>query len=223
MWTSASAQKVLRTEQALNGVKSIKVVINLGMAELSLRRADKPGKAFTLNYDYAESERVPAFDYDVEGTMGVLHLSNESHGSLTFLGFHGDKDSVSVAVANSVPASLKMKFGVGDAKHRSRGIKISDAVFSTGVCEFKLNFSSPNLIECNDLEIKTGISSVTVENLSNAGAKYIEFNGGLGSMKIDFGGRLQHDCEVKIKSGLGSVRFQSRPTLTLQSQPRAIS
>ena len=205
LWSSAFAQKVLKTEQDINGVKSLRVVINLGMSELRLKRTNSPATAFSLNYDYSEEEKVPELDYDIEGDVGVLHLSNEGHGSFPFFGFHGNKDSVSIELANSVPASLKMKFGVGDANVDLGGMKISDATFSTGVCDFKLNFSSPNIIECNDLEIKTGISSISVENLSNSHARYIEFNGGLGSMKIDFGGKLQHDCEVKIKSGLGSV------------------
>ncbi len=206
--SSAFAQKVLKTEENLNGVKSMSVIINLGTVELNLKRVNVPAKAFRLDYGYSEDEKVPAFDYDVDGDVGVLHLSNEkSYGGFPFFGIHGDKDSVNIELTKSVPISLEMKFGIGDAKIDVGGIQISDATFSTGVCDFNLNFSSPNLIECDDVEIKTGISSVSVENLSNARAKYIEFNGGLGSMKIDFGGRLQRDCEVQIKSGLGSVEI----------------
>ncbi|MFZ1081954.1 MAG: hypothetical protein WAO19_08510 [Candidatus Kryptoniota bacterium] len=208
LWSSAFAQKVLKTEENVNGVKSMRVVINLGTTELNLKRVNDQAKAFRLDYGYSEDEKVPVLEYDVDGDVGVLHLSNEgSHGSFPFFGLHGDKDSVNIELANSLPISLKMKFGVGDANVDLGGMHISDAAFSTGVCDFNLKFSSPNLIECDDVEIKTGISSISVKNLSNARAKYIEINGGLGSMKIDFGGRLQRDCEVKVNSGLGSVEI----------------
>ena len=70
-----------------------------------------------------------------------------------------------------------------------------------------IDFSSPNEITCDNIEIKTGISSVSVENLANAHARHVEFNGGLGSIKIDFGGKLQKDCSVHVKTGLGSIEI----------------
>lgn len=208
LWSSAFAQKALRTEENLDGLKSLRVVIDIGAANVHLKRVNDAGRAFLLDYGYPEDEKVPAFDYGVDGNVGILHLSNmRSHGSFPFFGIHGNRDSVKIELARSVPVSLKMKFGIGDAIVDLGGMQISDATFSTGVCDFDLNFSSPNSIECEKLEIKTGISSCSVENLSNARARFIELNGGLGSMKIDFGGVLQHDCEVRIKSGLGSVEI----------------
>jgi hypothetical protein len=207
------AQKILTAGEDLDGVKSLKATFSLGISEVVVKKVDDPHKAFTLNYDYSKSEKVPVFDYTIDEDVGVLRLANESHGSFPFFGLRGDKDSVCVGLATAIPVSLTMKFGVGDAIVDLGGVRVTDAYFSTGVCDFKLSFSSPNLVECNNLQIKTGISSTSVENLSNARAKYVEFDGGLGSMKINFGGKLECDCDVRIKSGLGSVEITIPATL----------
>lgn len=206
--SAAFAQRSLKTGEDLNGAKSIKAVIKLGAVDLQVRGTRDAERAFQLYYSYTNSERVPKLMYEIEGDNGVFKLSNDKeHTSFPFLGFGDEKDSVDLELASSVPLSLGMSFGVCDARVDLGGMEISDASFSTGVCSFDLNFSSPNKIECDNITLKTGISSVTVENLSNANAKSVDFNGGLGSMKIDFGGKLVRDCDVRVKTGLGSVEI----------------
>ncbi len=196
----------LRTEENLGAAKSMKAVISLGAVELKLRGVEDPDKAFKIFYDYSSSQKVPRLEYEVDGDRGRFRLSNnrgEDH--FPFPGLGGNKDSLRLELANSVPLSLNMNFGVCDADVDLGGMEISDARFSTGVCSFKLDFSSPNKITCDELVVKSGVSSVTVENLCNARAKSVELKGGVGSLKVDFGGKLESDCSVRVKTGLGSL------------------
>ncbi len=204
--STAFAQRSLKTGEDLGGAKSIRAIVKLGAVDLTLRGAHDSDKAFQLYYSYTRDEKVPRLMYEVQDDKGIFHLSNEKHHTnFPFPGFGKDKDTVDLRLSDSVPVSLDMGFGVCDAVVDLGGMEISDANFSTGVCSFDLNFSKPNKIECDNVSIKTGVSSVTVENLSNAHAKSVDFNGGLGSMKIDFGGKLVRDCTARIKTGLGSV------------------
>ncbi len=204
--SSAFAQRHIRTSEDLGGAKKIRAEINLGAVNLHLVAVSDPAKAFELNYAYQNDQKVPKLLYEVNGADGVFNLSNKKdHSNFPFLEFDKAKDSVDLGLSTEVPISLRMAFGVCDAMVDLGGMEISDANFSTGVCSFDLNFSMPNKIECDNISVKTGISSVTVENLSNARAKSIEFNGGLGSIKINFGGKLVTDCDVRVKTGLGSV------------------
>lgn len=206
--STAFCQKTLSTEENLNGIKSLKATINLGVVDLTLKKVESPSKAFRVYCSYSEDAKVPVLDYEVDGNKGVFNFSNQKEGGhFPWFNIHGDKDTASIELANSVPVSLTMNFGVCDAKVDLGGMQISDATFSTGVCDFDLNFSSANHIECEEIQVKTGVSSVSVENLANAHARHVEFNGGLGSVKIDFGGKLRGDCSVHVKTGLGSVEI----------------
>lgn len=204
--STAFAQRSLKTYEDLRGVHQVSAVLSLGSVDLKIRKVEDPSKAFTIRYAYSEDEKVPKLTYVVDGDRGMLLLSNEKGGDhVSLWNFHEEKDSVLLELATEVPLSLKANFGVCDADVDLGGMKVTDAVFSTGVCSFTLDFSSPNRVSCEDLRIKTGISSIVVNNLANARASHIELEGGVGSIKVDFGGKLSSDCEVRIKSGLGSV------------------
>ena len=206
LYSSAFAQRHIKTSEDLGGATNIRADIKLGAVNLRLGGVRNPDKAFELNYAYQSDQKVPKLMYEVAGTDGVFRLSNDKGQTIfPLLEFDKQKDSVDLGLSTEVPVSLRMAFGVCDAMVDLGGMEISDASFSTGVCSFDLNFSKPNKIKCDNLSVKTGISSVTVENLSNAHAKSIEFNGGLGSIKIDFGGKIVTDCDVRVKTGLGSV------------------
>ncbi len=206
--STAFAQKALDTEEGLNGADRIRVNINLGAVNMTLKRIDNASKAFKIHYEYQENEEVPVLNYEVRDNEGVFLFSNGKHDShFPFFNFGEAKDSVDIELANSVPLHLRVNFGVCDANVDLGGMEISQATFATGVCSFNLNFSSPNKINCHDLQIKTGVSSVKVENLANARASSVELNGGLGSMDIDFGGKLVRDCSVHVQTGLGSVNI----------------
>ena len=208
LFSTALGQKVLNTEENLNGAKSLQAVINVGVVDITLKGAGDSNKAYRVFCSYSDEDRVPLLDYIVSGNKGVFRFSNQKNGNnFPWFNMHDVKDSARVELSGTVPVSLTMNFGVCDANVDLGAMMISDATFSTGVCDFNLDFSSPNKIECDDINIKTGISSVTVHNLSNAHARNVEFNGGLGSVKIDFGGKLQENCEVHIKTGLGSVEI----------------
>ncbi len=206
VFSTAFAQRTFNAEEGLGGATGIEARIDLGAVEMTLGRVGNPSEAFKVHFDYQENEEVPHLSYEVADGKGIFHLSNGKHNKhFSFFNFGDTKDSVDIKLANSVPLSLKVNFGVCDANVDLGGMMISDATFSTGVCGFNLDFSSPNKIDCHNLKIKTGVSSVDVENLSNARANYVELEGGLGSMKINFGGKLAHDCDVSVKTGLGSV------------------
>jgi len=49
------------------------------------------------------------------------------------------------------------------------------------------------------------VSKFTATDLCNTNFRKLKFSGGVGSYRLDFGGRLQHDASAKIEVGLGSV------------------
>ena len=141
LFQTAFCQKTLRSEESLEGVKSIKVVVNVGTIYFVLKRIDDPGKAFSLYCTYPEEGKMPNLEYEVEGEKGVLHFSNEKQGShFPWFRINGGKDTARLLLANSVPISLSMNFGVSDANIDLGGMRLSDATFSTGVCDFNRFF-----------------------------------------------------------------------------------
>lgn len=55
------------------------------------------------------------------------------------------------------------------------------------------------------LKIESGVSKFDAYNLNNANFKRMEFEGGVGSYYLDFGGTLTRDVNVSINVGLGAL------------------
>jgi hypothetical protein len=85
------------------------------------------------------------------------------------------------------------------------GLALTGLTINDGAAEVKGNFSAPNPAKLNVLSYKTGASNVTLENLANANFGTLIFESGAGNYKLDFGGKLQRDSSVTIRSGMSNL------------------
>jgi hypothetical protein len=63
------------------------------------------------------------------------------------------------------------------------------------------------------LNIAAGAGSIEAMRLANANSAEVSIEGGAAGFKIDFGGALQRDTQVRISTGVSSVEI-SVPALT---------
>ena len=68
-----------------------------------------------------------------------------------------------------------------------------------------VDFSAANKEKLGVLSYKTGASNVTLKNLGNANFGTLVFESGAGNYKLDFGGKLQRDGSVTIRSGMSNL------------------
>src|SRR5438132_39522 len=57
------------------------------------------------------------------------------------------------------------------------------------------------------IDISSGASGIEVTNLANANLAALKVEGGAASYKLDFGGALRRDADVKITTGVSSVEL----------------
>jgi len=55
------------------------------------------------------------------------------------------------------------------------------------------------------LLFRTGAATLTLKHLANAGFERMSFEGGVSSYTLDFGGKLQRDARVDVKTGLSDL------------------
>lgn len=85
------------------------------------------------------------------------------------------------------------------------GLALTGLTINDGAAEVTTDFSAPNPAKMNVLSYKTGASNITLENLSNANFGTLIFESGAGNYKLDFGGTLQRDSSVSIRSGMSNL------------------
>ena len=93
------------------------------------------------------------------------------------------------------------------------GLALTNLTVTDGAAEVTANFSAPNPVKLNVLSYKTGASNVTLTNLANANFGTMVFESGAGNYKLDFGGKLQRDGSVSIRSGMSNLTLIIPPNV----------
>ncbi len=106
---------------------------------------------------------------------------------------------------DAIPITLRMELGAGKGELDLSGLQIKDLKVSSGASAVDMYCDQPNVIEAENIIIESGVSKFTAMNLTNTNFRKLRFSGGVGAYKLDFGGKLRQDADVKIEVGLGAV------------------
>jgi len=111
-------------------------------------------------------------------------------------------------LSNTVPLDLRIEAGAYEGTMDLSGMSLRNLNISDGASKSEVRFNSPNPERMDTLAYKTGASQVSLFNLANANFSEMTFDSGAGNYLLDFGGTLQDDATVEIKSGVSAVTIQ---------------
>lgn len=103
------------------------------------------------------------------------------------------------------PMDLEIDAGAYEGEFDLGGLALTGLTVNDGASEVNLDFSAPNKEKMSLLTYKTGASNVTLKNLANANFLSLVFESGAGNYRLDFGGELQRDGSVSIRSGMSNL------------------
>jgi hypothetical protein len=103
------------------------------------------------------------------------------------------------------PTDLTINAGAYEGNFDLGGLALTNLTINDGAAEVTVDFSSANTEKLGVLSYKTGASNVTLKNLANANFGTLIFESGAGNYKLDFGGTLQRDGSVTIRSGMSNL------------------
>lgn len=105
------------------------------------------------------------------------------------------------------PIDLTIDAGAYKGTLNLGGLSLVNLTIRDGASQSEVIFDSPNLVEMEQLQYKTGASEVKLMNLANANTRSVSFDSGAGSYTLDFSGTLNRDMQVDIKSGVSSIKI----------------
>ncbi|HLF88838.1 MAG TPA: toast rack family protein [Anaerolineales bacterium] len=180
----------------------IDVTLSLGAGELELNPGGEGGlMEGTVSYN------VPDFKPEIISNNGNITIKQ---GELDIEGipqFDEDVENHWDLKLSAAPMTLRIQAGAYVGKYDLGGLSIENLYVSDGAADVTLDFSSLNLVEMGILDYSTGASNVTLTHLANANFSTLVFKSGAGNYTLDFSGDLQRDANVKIDSGLSTVRI----------------
>lgn len=104
-----------------------------------------------------------------------------------------------------MPMDLTINAGAYEGKLDLGGLSLTGLTVNDGASQMEADFSAPNKDKMSIFTYKTGASNVTLKNLANANASSLIFESGMGNYTLDFGGSLQRDASITIRSGMSNL------------------
>jgi hypothetical protein len=193
-------------ETLADDVERMEVTVEFGLGEITIERGN-PNKAVTGYIQYDEDYIRPSVDYRVRGGVARFDLTTKSrHGGWEGMKMRDmDSPESELYFTTRIPLEVDFSCGLGEASLDLGDLQVSDLNLDNGLGETTLDFSTPNGIELRRISVDNGLGELVAHNLSNAKTERLNFDCGLGSAELDFGGETLQDMSVEVNIGLGSV------------------
>ncbi len=195
--------------QPLGKEKSLTSDIRFDIGTLEISGNPKSSALYTFDLEYDKASYSPDAQYSsapggAEGRFS-FNLNSLHRGGLRR---QRQSNRLNLTFSDSVPLSLKVNSGVGDARLSLSGIKLSSMEFESGVGGAKISAYEPNPIPCEYVRLKNGVGGFDAVGLGNLNFKEFEFEGGVGGANLDFSGEWKQNADVQIKVGVGGVNIR---------------
>jgi len=154
--------------------------------------------------------KTPKVEYHVSGKLGYLKIKTKSisHDDENF-SFDWDKshfrNKSEFKFPLSVPTKMRLEFGMGEAEIDLTGMQIKSLDLECGMGSVTLNVKSMNPIECEELDIETGMGEFEGVGMGYIRAETVNIDVGLGSATLDFSDKIIEDMNIEVNVGLGSI------------------
>ncbi len=191
--------------------RELKVTVDAGFGGVNISKATNGNIVEATIETDNQLDLDDCIDYEVRDNVGFLNFSSnpdlDSKKHVKKSKFHVGFESTDswLNITDDIPISFDLQLGVGKALLDMTGLSIKDLNLSTGASSVLLRFDEPNKSTIEDMSIEAGLSKFQGKNLCNANFNNFKFEGGLGTYTLDFGGKLNHDVDVNIEIGLGSI------------------
>ncbi len=177
----------------------VRLTLEFGAGELHLAPGAEAGLVNgTATYN------VPDFKPEVKMDGGHALLKQGEYRVSGIPNFDGLKNEWNLRLG-SQPMALEIKAGAYQGEFDLGGLALSSLAINDGAAEVTIDFSAPNPEKMSLFSYKTGASNVTLKNLANANFVSMVFESGAGNYNLDFGGGLQRDASLSIRSGMSNL------------------
>jgi hypothetical protein len=166
----------------LQGATSVDADIRFGVGELSISAADATGTAFVGDFTYAPAGWKPEASYSVEGSTGVLAVSQPHQ--VKVVPFGRVENTWNLRLGTGVPTTLKLQLGVGHSNIDLRGVDVTRLDAQTGVGDSTIDLSGPRTSNVTG-RIQAGVGNLTLRLPKGIGVRVTGKHEGLGDYSAE--------------------------------------
>lgn len=210
LWAVSAQAQTMRpfsTFRQLHGETRLSARVEYGAGSLRVGPG-APGELYRMNLSYDEDRFIPVSDFDASSRTVVLGLRAAGEGGVRVVSANQLRQLATIAISPRADLALDLRLGAVDADVELGGLRLSDLDLKTGASRATVRFSRPNGMRCRHAAFSAGAAEVSVLGLGNSRCDEIVFEGGMGTVLLDFSGTWSSSARVEVKMAVGEITLR---------------
>ncbi len=210
LWAGAAQAQTMRpfsTFRQLHGETRLTARVEYGAGTLRIEPG-APGELYRMNLSYDQDRFIPVSDFNASSRTAVLGLRAAGEGGVRVVSSNQLRQLATIAISPRADLTLDLSLGAVDADVELGGLRISDLELKTGASRATVRFSRPNGMRCRHAAFSAGAAEVSILGLGNSRCDEIEFEGGMGTVLLDFSGNWTSSAHVEVKMAVGEITLR---------------
>jgi len=202
---------------ALGGAERLDARMRMAAGEFKL--AGGATGAMDGTFEASPRTWLPEVQYSVEGTSGVLRVTQPNMDNFDFMG--DTRNIWTVKLASGIPVDLDVEFGAGDSTVDLSEVDVRDLHVLTGAGETTIDLTGERTADVR-AEIEAGVGQLTIKVPENVGVRITGAQDGIGDFNVDGfsadGDAFVNDAwdtatvkiELRVQRGVGEVTVEQQ-------------
>lgn len=110
-------------------------------------------------------------------------------------------------IGSGRPYELSIEGGANETVADLGGLPLTRLTLRHGAGKSGIDFSTPNPQEMGSFDVAAGGVAMDLRNLANANFAQMVISGGAAQYRLDFGGQLRRDAEVRLNTGVAAIQL----------------
>jgi hypothetical protein len=202
----AQALKRFGTTRQFHGEVRLTAAIEFGGGTLDVS-AGAPTSLYAMEVAYDAARFQPVSKWDAAGTAVTLGLTNLDNGSIG-VGNSTQNQTAKIQFSPRVDLDLSLTVGAAKSLVDLGDLRLSSLTVETGASQTEVRFSTQNPIRCTAAAFRAGVAELTVVGLGNSRCDRVTFEGGMGSVVLDYSGAWGNNTSLDATLAVGGLTLR---------------
>jgi len=169
--------------------------------------AGAPASLYAMKVAYDADRFAPVSAWDPDRGAVRLGLASRKQGAMGVSTTTARQDA-SIAFSPQADLALTLSLGAAQSVVDFGGLRLASLMLETGASQTEVRFSRPNAMRCTLAAFRAGAAELTVRGLGNSRCDRVTFEGGVGSVLLDYSGSWAGDAALDAKLAVGGMTLR---------------
>lgn len=202
----AQTLKHFSTTRQFHGEVRLAATVEFGGGTLDVSPG-APTSLYGMQLAYDGERFRPVSLWNAGAAAVTLGLTSRESGSLG-VGGTIPHQTASIQFSPQTDLDLTVKMGAAKSVVDLGGLRLSSLVIETGASQTEVRFSKRNAMRCTTAAFRAGVAELAVLGLGNSRCDRVTFEGGMGSVVLDYAGAWESDAELDATLAVGGLTLR---------------